>query len=370
MAKKLRDIFMPHPPLDSEGLLNLIGLNNTRAVRRYFEDSIAGRPVTRPEWRHLLRALEFGNMDLMKLLVTWGARPDAADLAALRTARADRYDEDLRLLRRAGLNLRDMPAAESFADAAPRKAPVDMVAKIPAEWRRVLHCLQEAGAREASIVGGALRDLYLDRPVKDVDIFILGSAFFQQRLIKKAFAAAGLEVHVQTACDHDSYEMFQTKFNKLGRKHMTSDSYKEAGFGHVESWRVVAGPDRTEYNIICMSGDIARELHRDAASPASARYLSTQFDFLRESDIGLCQILFDGRRIVTTEAYMRDVRDRTITLTRPDQTTHEHLRRVVAKYPDYAPCERARALLGMKDPPPPGPRNTAAAYAFVGRWYY
>ena len=104
----------------------------------------------------------------------------------------------------------------------------------------------------------------------------------------------------------------------------------------AEAWVVIAGPDRTEYNIVFIKGDFGKLLKIEATR---ASLLASQFD------IGLCKIAFDGRQVYLSADYNTDAREKKLTLTRPNHSTKSHLLRVHAKYPDFALCPAADKLL-------------------------
>lgn len=354
--------------LDTAGLLRLVEWNDAaavKAVRRYFDQAIAGHDVTRPGWQHLRAALLQENLPMMRLLVTWGAHPDQHDLQELMAERGTRAAGDIYRLRCAGLQLAELdkmaPVAQ-FATAATPPAPAYAIDKIPAEWRAVLKALQNAGAPEAMIGGGALRDLYNGRPVKDVDIFLC-DRFMNKRMIKKAFAAAGLTIKEQ---------LVSTGYGAIGQKFVPKEmpaldttrqvsvkrqvesywnSYdapwhtvtEERHTSGAEAWTVCAGPDNTEYNIVFVKGELGKALKAQQASGAAPAHVMTMIGMF---DIGLCQIGFDGRRVHTTPAYEKDAATRSLTIVRANRTTREHLRRIVKKYDDFALCAEGMSIAG------------------------
>lgn len=77
--------------------------------------------------------------------------------------------------------------------------------EMPEEWLRVLEALrQQKQTAYSSIMGGALRDLFNGRAVKDVDIFLpsQGSTRKNEKLIMKAFAKAGLAIRTKKLLHH------------------------------------------------------------------------------------------------------------------------------------------------------------------------
>ena len=195
---------------------------------------------------------------------------------------------------------------------------------IPAEWRQVLRTFQDKGAKEAVIAGGALRDLFNHKPVKDVDIFIRtqGSQKKNRQMLEEAFRSTRLEItYQQSGNDYFSGERFP------------APKAKNNGRNVAESWTIIAGRDKTEYNIIFVP---------ELVSPLK---LIESFDF------GLCQIGYDGKIIFSTNRYNDDVRDKRIcfALTDVNDTSAEHLQRIIKKYPDWKLCAESKKILSTPD---------------------
>lgn len=301
-----------------------------------------------PEWKHLKIALLREDKPMMRLLVTWGAKaPESAE--QLSGIPADKYASYAKILRAYGL---DATVVETAAKAAPaavegigisfedaRKEPISVnnmwewsqVLKegvthaIPEEWKKVLESLRAVGADEAVIAGGALRDTFNGKPVKDVDIFLKtrGSEKKNRQFLETAFNASGIEVFGQDMNDDNycpTFETFpkpsaQTEGGWLNRKKI------------MESWKVIAGPNKTEYNIIFVDGDLAARSSQDFGA-----YLVQGFD------MGFCQILYDGRNTLARPYFMRDVASQRITIVTQNPSSEDHLNRLRKKYPDWQVC--------------------------------
>lgn len=374
---------MPHPQIDATGLLGLVRLGNVDAVRRYFDESLHGREITRPAWPHLRAAVEAYNVPMAKLLVTWGAQATTGELETLIAERGDKAVKDVLCLRLAGVNLHDLPAVTQTVEqnnlpAQDQTAPPAAVAtpsiadKIPQEWKDVLSAIQQAGAGEALIAGGALRDLANDRPVKDVDIF-LADRWMNKRLIVKAFAAAGLVIHNQMVSEgYGAVAKKMTRGTKEAFNEVTK-TMKRDGYGQIfehkkvkegaEAWTVIAGPGKTEYNIVFIKGEMGKDMKREKASGGSAATL-----LLEQFDIGLCQIAYDGAHVRTLKPFDTDLNNKTLTLVRPNHSSKAHIERVAKKYPDFKLCPNADNLL---NPPKPAPKaakkKVANGYGHVAR---
>jgi hypothetical protein len=323
-------------PEESAILNKLVQDGNVAAVRRYLDSSLAGEKITRPVWEHVRTATIAGNGDMMRLLVTWGAAPTVAQLLAFASSRGDQFAEDLQRLRLAGLNvpeLPDLPApAKTASSQAQQESNPDPVDQIPDEWKAVLKGFQTAGkSPEALLAGGALRDLFNGRAVKDVDIFMRRPAFgmSEQKVISRAFAAAGVKLENSEFSMKEYPERFR------------SGKIKNV-FGETTAWTLVSQDSKTEYNVIFMTSGFA-----DIMRKSAARGYANREDILMLSlfDVGLCQIGFDGEEIVRTKAYVVDAANKTLTLLRPKDTTVDHLERLTEKYKDFEPDAALRDFL-------------------------
>lgn len=355
----------PAPSQDAE-LLDLVHRGDVGRVRGYFDQALTGLSVTRPSWQHLRVALEARNVSMARLLVTWGARPASGDLQAYIAERGEQAPHDIACLRLAGLNLHDvsLPTPPSTGPTSAPSLPsptavpdptADLAGKIPQEWITVLKAFHEQGAPEALIAGGALRDLCNGREVKDVDIF-LADRFLSKRLLKRVFASANLAINDQIVFDsddgygawkqmthaHGAAEAFNTVTQVLRRDEYGAIFEDKKIAKGAEAWVIVAGPAKTSYNIVFIKGALGKQM-RQAASMLmqknAARLLMARFD------LGLCQISYDGRAIYTLKAFGNDVRNKTMTLVRPNHASKEHLERVMKKYSDFTLCQDAQHLL-------------------------
>lgn len=118
---------------------------------------------------------------------------------------------------------------------------------------------------------------------------------------------------------------------------------------------MIAGARKEEYNIIFVSDTLDKKLMKEYAGTSDSRSIFAG-GLLEAFDIGLCQVATDGREIVSTDAYKEDVKNKRITLTRPNFTTDDHLKRVMAKYEGWGQSASVREYLKPKPPQPPPPR--------------
>lgn len=142
---------------------------------------------------------------------------------------------------------------------------------VPEQGRAVLALIQQH-APSAYLAGGALRDAWYGRPIKDLDFFIPADAL--DWLIGEALEKAGYRCTVVANAQYfaDDPTVADARL------------YEQAGLLPVNIIRLhVFNPCR---------------------------------DALDRFDLGFCQIGFDGQHVHTTNAFAIDEADHTITLTR------------------------------------------------------
>jgi len=375
----------PRPmPAYADALSNSIAQGDIAAVRAHFDKILWGGNEQRPTWAHLKIAVQKDDVAMARLLVTWGARAGVDDLGALQKSAPKKYPEYLQTLRRAGHGISPKALREGIAAAAalPEAAaneslrPYDgrrlidgvfmdpRAEKLPREWRQLLQNMQANGAPEAIIAGGALRDLFNERAIKDVDIFLQnrGSEKKNRKFLEKVFAAASLPVHKQIISG--GYDSIATAFPDPS--HGTFVQRVSRGYATIraasnsEAWTVIAGPQKTEYNVIFIDGPLGESMKKagmlheipDEVHESPAQTMIRHFDF------GLCQIGFDGGDLHMTDAYQKDIENKTITLQKQNGTSAQHLQRIVKKYPDFKLCDESQKVL---NPPKPA-RQSSSGY--------
>lgn len=355
------------PPKFDNPLSEIVNRGDLTAARQYLDEAFWENRRETPGWPQLKIALLRRDLPMVKLLATWGARPSDEQMAQFRTAAAEQYGDYLKLLRQAGLRgvdtrWEELPAKPlSGEEAASLPAPEDDIEKLPMEWRRVLKSLQQTGAPEAVIAGGALRDTFNGAAVKDVDIFLRarGNRKAHRSLLKEAFAAANVTVIEQSFSD--SYGTTRIAFpDPVSAKESTNFGYGLLRKRATESWKILAGPNRTEYNVIFVDDNIDRKMAE--AAPAREQQKIFAGNLLGTFDIGLCQIATDGDVVVSTPEYKSDVKKKEITLLLPNGSSEDHLRRVVKKYPDWRLSPAAKDMLKPKIPKPLPPRSRYSYY--------
>lgn len=142
---------------------------------------------------------------------------------------------------------------------------MSQVDKIPAEWRNLVAGLQLEGIG-AVLAGGAMRDLYCGRSVKDVDIFVLNN---DGNAVIKIMKTLGGD------WEHKSYTPFTRGY-------------------------------QLDY-VIERKGPVPIQV-------IGAKTESTE-GLLKEFDYGLCQIAWDGARVIYTQRFLTDFLNGTFTLT-------------------------------------------------------
>ncbi|MDE1153018.1 MAG: hypothetical protein PW788_10825 [Micavibrio sp.] len=339
----------PRPTSYEDQLSEIIARGDVQQARDHFDSIFWDNRKDRPNWQHLKIALLREDVPMMRLLATWGAQPSDDDMSQFKALAKDKYADYLRLLRQSGLRGMNtdwavLPAVEPAA--APAAAVLlDPIKRIPAEWLAVLKAFRTRGADEAVIAGGALRDTYNGGPVKDVDIFLRarGNQKKHKAFLEEVFAEAGIKVIEQAAGWH-GYDRIVANFPAPETtKEKLSHDFGLVAKRQSESWTVVAGPQKTEYNIIFIEDDVDRKLSATVARHEQRDIFAG--GLLAAFDIGLCQIATDGTSVVSTAEYKRDVADKTITLLRPNESSEDHLRRVVKKYPEWKLSPAAEKLL-------------------------
>jgi hypothetical protein len=352
----------PKPSPYDDMLSELVANGDIARVREYFDSVFWENRKERPGWGHLRIALLREDRPMLRLLHTWGAMPTDDDMAKFRAAARDKYAGYVRILRSAGVRPSNLaweelepsasatPADEALCDEVTfKKDAAKMLDQVPQEWRRLLQTFQVAGANEAVIAGGALRDLFNQKQIKDVDIFLRtqGSQKKNKKFLKEVFETAGLDVVAQD-CGYDGYSRMMAKFPEPRSEAATAETNGVTRERKMESWKILAGAAKTEYNIIFVDDSLDKRLAQEV-SQREQRSLFTG-GLLESFDIGLCQIACDGREVVSTPAYRDDVKHQRVSLLRPNLSTEDHLKRVVKKYEGWQLNPEAQKAMVPKPP--------------------
>ncbi len=338
-------------------LMDLVIRGNIDHVRNYFDESVAGHDVAHPTWAHLKVALEQGNRKMARLLVTWGAQPTRQELIDYISVH-DNPAANIQTLKLIGLNLTNIDlcvAPQSFnARAKPmaKQKPQSEIELIPPHWDSVLNALASAGAPEAVIAGGALRDLYNGRTPASVDIFVR-APFWTKSFMNKVVAGLYEQTFMQKNDKGTPCEYLRVG-KRLGAKITGSFSIGDP-LDRTETWQIITTKNTTFHIILLGSdlGDGLRSDHKNGGMRGIHKLLGC-------FDIGLCQIAYNGKQLIKTAAYEHDAKNKTLSIKNPAMTTMEHIAAVISKYPDYTPNDKLAEIIKngcvpQRPIPPPPP---------------
>jgi hypothetical protein len=174
--------------------------------------------------------------------------------------------------------------------------------QIPQVWIDMLRKVQ-GELPSAVIAGGALRDLWHNKPIKDVDIFI---PMKSDEVDLDAIEAKVLAIYPYS-------ELVLTSM--YGQK----GDVATPGFRNIFAiWRMEV--DGVIYELIFIE-DMGENM-------------------IDVFDISICQISFDGEMLHTSKEFMRSIGDGVIRVCNTNRADRQvkRLRRVMDKYPEYV-CE-------------------------------
>lgn len=171
-----------------------------------------------------------------------------------------------------------------------------MTTAIPKEWLDVLTEIQ-AIFPGAVIAGGALRDLYNERPIKDVDIFI------------------PTDPHNLEGKYEEIWDMFAGENIELDSSTVYGVKIKEDADRDLYAIFKLVRPDYKYDLIVCM--------------PSACK--------IDTFDINICQLCHDGVQLHATEAYHEAVRTKTLKVMNVNRTDRNkaRLERLLQKYTDF-----------------------------------
>jgi hypothetical protein len=189
--------------------------------------------------------------------------------------------------------------------------------QLPQTWTDALRALQTNGFPEAVIAGGALRDLDNGREVKDVDIFVQWRGSDTPLAIAQALGATH---RVSTVTPESVCEYLENLADVKGiyAADLKALEAEELSFGLFDPIPPALAPVQI----------IALEPFTDLMG------------VLRRIDFGLCQIGFDGQRVLKTPAYTADKYAKQMTVLRCDSTgqmlrTLKRFKRLSEKYSGF-----------------------------------
>ena len=371
----------PRPSAHDDKLSELIAGGDIAKVRDYFDSVFWEGRKERPDWSHLrialLRAAGFRPENAWWEDATPVGRPDVREIAyrayeifvsggSVPGRDMDNWlqaEKELTEKRRADAQKAAEANEKLLSGASFERNAAAMLEKVPQEWRRLVKTFHAGGANEAVIAGGALRDLFNERPIKDVDIFLRSrrSQKKNRKFLKEIFEAAGIRVSAQaTGYDNSygggtTYEDFPAPTRSKDQPAAAEGKLLFSRDTEMESWKIVGGPNKTEYNVIFVSDALDKKLAEQAHSFEQRSVFAG--GVIESFDIGLCQIACDGDTVVST-AYRDDVKYQRVSLLRPNMTTEDHLQRVVAKYAGWQLNAEAQKALAPK----PAPRRPSSSW--------
>lgn len=181
---------------------------------------------------------------------------------------------------------------------------------IPQEWRILLHLLQKVDSK-AIIGGGCLRDLDRRDQVQRLSRYLAPQAIITPK---------DIDIFVSTSLGEFD-PIVRAQYGDFIHETVSGEESAKAD-SSIESQLLWELPGLPKINILKCHSDII-PVERFA-----------RFDF------GLCQIIYDGHRILLTDAYLKDKADKTFTLLRytnsfAHENSLERYERFVAR-PEYS----------------------------------
>lgn len=189
---------------------------------------------------------------------------------------------------------------------------------------------------DALLAGGAVRDLVLNRPIKDGDIFIGGTPN-KSIIHRKAF-------------DKTHWIQNPTRFwrdlleDEDWRVYVQLDTYNKSNDVHVDVVIKLYNPQLTSFDKSKIDTFDIIFLLKPAKS-----YFMEDFDF------NICKAAYDGSNYLYADGFLKDISNKTITLSGPldknkiQYSMNVHLPRIKNKYPTYqtvVPLDYSKILRG------------------------
>jgi hypothetical protein len=192
-----------------------------------------------------------------------------------------------------------------------------------------LNLLHASGHPSAVIAGGAIRDMYHERMVSDVDIYIHHPAYIGK--------PATSEIPLHHPMNSSMWLDYWSDVLKLRPSATRSQILRDNVKMHFSQYDDPGKPDE-EQDIVAVwnvfKGFNLYQIIFTAIEPIE--YINNQFDF------GICKAYCDGSKVHYTGDFMRDSRNKTITfvgkgmsVARIKRCMTEHLPRIQEKYPGY-----------------------------------
>lgn len=207
---------------------------------------------------------------------------------------------------------------------------------IPPEWKKFLATVQQFFP-SAIIAGGALRDLIVEKPIKDVDIFISDMDMNVDQTGVFEQLANALGIAMLQECEESDRDFLRVDNDFKSIKVDFSDV--AAKTGQINSEYLSADSDRVVYEsfinyiVSVKYNSVIYQLILTEAEPKS--YVYNDFDF------GICKIFFDGNKLTATEEFWYDYENKQITFAgkfsvgQAIHTLFTHRENIIKKFPGW-----------------------------------
>lgn len=175
---------------------------------------------------------------------------------------------------------------------------------------RTLRYIQCQGFKSAIVAGGAVRDIYLEKPPNDIDVFIWNPKHSGQEVFENYIRINKTSLWSLFRCNH----RLGDDIRQLGNPDYSSK--------FIESvWDIQKG--YLPYQVIVLKLD-------------PVKYVEHNFD------IGLCKAYFDGQKFRYTPDFMKDAMNKTLTICGHDFNQDEfdfvmkkHIPKLKKKFPGF-----------------------------------
>ncbi|MDD9900092.1 MAG: hypothetical protein OXT65_03860 [Alphaproteobacteria bacterium] len=330
-----------------ENLTRAVHDGNVTEARKILRKNVLMKTGWAPPWEDLKTALDNEDKGMTRLLVTFGAPVNDTPLQTKTYAP---------LLRAAGYQ-GDLPDTATTPDITTHAKTNATIPSIHRVWSRVLSALQTCGAKETVIAGGAIRDLFHDRPINDIDIFLCdrGSPEKNLAFLKEALKRTGLELEEQHWQEYgvpgagrygarrtgQFPKPFTEKFHteKEGLRHRFRSMISPRALETSESRYIITKDPKVTFHINFVKGSITNE--RDA--PGYRSWFAA--NLIDSFDINICQVAFDGLWLHSTQSYKQGCKDQHIEVMNLHDGTRHHLARLKNKYKGWTLGPQAEEVL-------------------------
>jgi len=226
---------------------------------------------------------------------------------------------------------------------------------VPIEWKKFLSAVQTLFP-DAVIAGGALRDLIVEKPIKDVDIFISDMDMQADIDEKLNTLAETLGIKVLTEEDKPDRDFIridndfkQIKNDILDRNVAVAMSKKASEYLDSDDQRSVY-ESFINYIVTVKYNSVLYQLIFVEAP--TRQYVYNDFDF------GICKVFFDGNKLTVTEEFWYDLEHKQITFAgkfstgQAIHTLFVHRENMVKKFPGWKVVIDDLKKRGPEDMPP------------------